>query len=120
MDSAAVVRMLEQLPATVEARLLSIAEQTAQRIATEARRRVPILTGVTREGIDVERMEQGGAGYVVVAYRQQFPNLPLWLEKGTKHMTARPFFDVAAELERGPYARQVREALEDELRGLGE
>lgn len=118
VDMAAVMRALEIAPVAVERALLPVAELTSQRIATEARRRVSVATGATHRGIAVERLEKG-VGYAVVARRSPMPNLPLWLEHGTVHMTERPFFDAAADLERGPHLRRAREAAEDALEGLG-
>jgi len=118
IDAAAVLRALEQAPAAVEARLLPVAKLTAERIDAEASRRVLVATGKTQTGITVEPLEKG-SGYAVVANRNPFPNVPIWLEHGTEHMIAHPFFDIAADLERGPHLRLMREAADDALKGLG-
>lgn len=119
VDATAVLAMFGRATEAVGPRLKREALYTANRIALDARRRVAVLTGKTQEGIVVEETHAGD-GYAVVALRQPMPNVPLWLEKGTVHMDAQPFFDVAAQVEQGPHLRRVAEALTDELEGLGD
>lgn len=121
-----VIRAFRALPDRLEPKLDRLAEAAAERVANDARSRLDRAlgegaTGKTREGIAVERA-RNGRGYVVVARRNPYPSLPNWLDKGTQHMAARPFFDVAARLEAETYRRQVLQVIRDEADeiGLGE
>lgn len=107
--------------------------ETAQAIAREARQRLarqlgPNATGKTVAGIVAEPAYDGN-GYVVMADRDPFPNLPLWLEKGTKpgkrrnyaRVAPRPFFYSSIEVEAGAHERRILTALNDagDASGLG-
>jgi hypothetical protein len=46
-------------------------------------------------------------------------NLPGWLEFGTVHMLARPFFFASAEVEEGPHRRRLATALANAARKAG-
>lgn len=112
---------------------------TANNIVREARSRLerqlgPDATGKTTAGIQIERADRGG--YIVGSRRDPFPNLPLWIEKGTKkgtritrgvarsggNMKARPYFYDSAELEEQPHLQRVSDELQAEFdaEGLGE
>lgn len=112
---------------------------TSEAIVREARSRLqrqlgPNATGKTVAGIEIDRADRGG--FIVGSSRQPFPNLPLWLERGTKkgtrvtrgrarsggNMKARPYFYESAELEEQPHLRRVAEELQREIdaEGLGE
>lgn len=143
IDTADVLRLLNRVQPTIEPKLKAVAKVTADRICTEARRRVPVRTGRLRDSIEV-REDQSRHGYVVGTFlvpkvgislhtrkktgrqhtqRVTQDNLPLWIEKGTaphSHADARPFLDPAGKLEEGPHLRRLTDVLEDELRGLGE
>ena len=112
---AALDRLAEDLAA---ARTKAASKVTADAIATEAKRRVRRRTGLTAEGIVVEE-DRARVGYVVLATRQQFPNLPHWLEHGTKFMTASPFFFPSARLEEAAHERRIREALQLAIDDVG-
>lgn len=95
---------------------------TAQAGAAEARARLarqvgPDATGRTEAGITA-RPAYDGNGWVILVERDPFPNLPLWIEKGTKagepgsHTAApRPFFYPAVALEVPAHERRLAEAL---------
>jgi hypothetical protein len=74
--------------------------------------------GLTLAGLQ-SRPAYDGNGYVVVDEREPFPNVPFWLEKGTKHMKARPFFYVSMQLEIAAHERRIREALSRTLVATG-
>lgn len=112
--------------------MLVVAFETGDAVAREARARLqrqlgPGATGLTLAGITV-RKSYDGQGVVVLSEREPFPNVPLWLEKGTKRghgkhaNVARPYFYVSAELEQGPHLRRVEEALQAlmQAKGLGD
>lgn len=128
IDAAAVVRLLGRVTPAVQAAVNRAAKETAERIQREADRRAaaffPGASGLTREGITTREAE-GGNGWVVVAERDPLRNLPLWLDKGTKHMVARGpaqegFFDAAGKLEEGPHRRRLVRELSDAVEGLGQ
>lgn len=112
---------------------------TAHAIVREARARLsrqlgPDATGRTEAGIDITRADRGG--YIVGSGRNPMPNLPLWIEKGTRkgtritrgrarsggNMKARPYFYESAELEELPHLQRVVDELQAEIdaEGLGE
>lgn len=125
VDRAAFIDALRALAADIQAALNQAASITANNIAREAESRLrrqlgPASTGKTAAGIKVVPL--GGVGYTVLAARNPYPNLPLWLDKGTQHMTARPFFDVAVQLEQHAYLRRIEGVVQDAIheKGLGE
>lgn len=118
--------------------LRQAAEVTAHRVASDARARVAARTGQTRASITVA--PSGAAGFRVVAGVLRRPtfathvrrqtgrlhtqkvtqsNVPLWLEFGTKHMVAQPFFFASAKLETDAYRRRVVQAIEDAAQEVG-
>lgn len=114
VDASRVLAAFDRLGAVAERHVRAAAKETAERIQTEALARVARRSGRTAEGIAVE-LAQVGVGYVVAARRQQMPDLPAWLEFGTKFMTARAFFFAPARLEEGPHLRRLAEALQAAL-----
>lgn len=119
VDVSGLLAALDRLGAIAEAYTSAAARVTAGNVAREARNRVARRTGTTAEGIGV--VEDDGA-YLVQTYRQQFPSLPAWLEYGTKHMSARPFFRPSAQLEEGPHLRRIAHAVQSAIddAGLGD
>lgn len=107
--------------------------ESAESIEREAEDRLrrqlgPTATGETEAGIQAKPADDGN-GYVVVSRNTRMPNLPIWIEKGTRRgkprshtEPARPYFYVSVELERGAHFRRLEEALQEaaEARGLGE
>lgn len=124
VDVADVLKAFDQAGPVMERHLKGAAKVTADHIAREAQARLqrqlgPGATGKTVAGIRVVEDERG---YLVIAQRNPFPNLPLWLDKGTVRMSARPFFDSSAQLEQGPHLRRLHEAAQAAIAevGLGE
>lgn len=132
MDAVDVVDALNTLGDFAQPYINDASQISAESVEREAvarlRRQVGAgSTGQTEAGIE-SRPAYDGNGYVVVASRDWMPNLPIWIEKGTKKrkprsstQAARPFFYVSAELEKGAHFRRMGEALQDALddRGLG-
>lgn len=123
VDIAPALRAIEALGPAVERRVLDACEATAAAIAREAKSRLarqlgPHATGQTVEGITYRRSREG-VGFVVLADNERQPNLPLWLEKGTKpgkrrnfaRTAPRPFFYASVELEAPGHERRLAEAL---------
>lgn len=127
VDTADLLAAIDALPEAVLAKTKAAAEFTAHRIADEARSRVARRTGRTAGKIHVEEAHDG-SGFVVLPWAtletvdEQSSNLPMWLEFGTKFMTARPYFFIAARLEEGAHDRRMREAIQEAIdeKGLGE
>ena len=128
----ALARLGDAAQPFVDAAVLVTANNIDREASARLRRQLSSAsTGVTEAGITVTKAEVGG-GLVVGASRQQFPNLPLWIEKGTKKgtrkgnsgggMAARPFFYSSAMLEEGPHFARVARAIQDAIdtQGLGE
>lgn len=137
VDLAPLIRALDEIPNAILAHLKPVAQQTAERIVAEAKARVARRTGHTAEQIRVEETGEPDVWEQLVldksadddfAYiiRADDPTTKLhtekWLEFGTKFETPRPFFFVAADLERGAYERASRQAIQDAIdeTGLGD
>lgn len=128
MDSAAVVAALLRLGPAAEPYIDQAAKETSDAIVAEARGRLQRQlrggSGATLAGIEITRADRGG--FLVGSSRDQFPNLPLWIEKGTNKgkpgshtQAARPYFYASAELEEGPHFERIGRALERALDDLG-
>src|SRR5689334_6498120 len=86
-------RTIEQLPREMTLALRAIAWQSSRRIQHRAReilRSKTRGTGKTAASIVVNE-EAEHKQFVVTVDNPENPNLGLWLERGTKHMAARPF-----------------------------
>lgn len=120
VDVSAVLRALDRLGAEAETVVRAAARETAQGIVTEARARLERQThgtGQTARNLTVTEDER--AVYVYVQPVRRPANLTLWLDQGTVHMEARPFFVSSAELEHGPHLRRVADGLERAVRAAG-
>lgn len=132
VNTADILAAIARLGPAAEAAVDAAALETATAIVREAKGRLQrqlsgSSSGLTLEGIQIERADRGG--FIVGSSRNPFPNLPLWIEKGTKkgkprsHAHApRPYFYDSAELEEGPHLRRVSEAVQQAIdqEGLGE
>ena len=133
-DDAPVLGAFSALPEAVRLRVLDACQVTAERAAGEMRRRLARQlsgesTGETLGGIEARRAYDGN-GWIVWAVNDRMPNLPLWLEKGTRpgkrlnhaRVAARKFFYVSLELEVGGHRDRVIDAMRESAAdvGLGE
>ena len=126
-DTAPLLNALTQFGESLQADLNVVAKITADNIAREAERRVQRRTGETAKGITVDAA-YNGKGYVVFVKQQRMPNLPIWLEFGTKKGKGKhanqpfPFLLNSAKLEEWPNQRRMLEAVQAaiDLQGLGE
>jgi hypothetical protein len=118
VDTEALLAALDRIPDVVARFTKPVAKDAADRIAAEAQRRVARRSGLTAAGIHVEE-DFAREGYVVLSERNPMPNLPGWLERGTEHMTARPYFFNAGFIEEGSYERRIREAIQDAIHSEG-
>jgi hypothetical protein len=143
VDTTAVVRALRALPDAVQKHVNDASAMTAQAIVHEAQARLRRQVGSAAHGQRSGRASTGqsarsiyakpaydGNGSVVLADNEDQPNLPLWLEKGTRvgnrHNFARtpalPYFYVSIELEMGAHERRLADAMGDaaDETGLGD
>jgi hypothetical protein len=131
VDTAPLYHAFEVLQTELQHRINDASEVTAQAIVRDARARLerqlgPGATGQTVSGITAKRAYDGN-GWVVLADNARMPNLPLWLEKGTKpggrknfaRTPRKPFFYTSIELEVGAHERRVDEAMHDAAGAVG-
>lgn len=132
VDVAGLLAAWSRVADAAGARCLEAAYESAVAIQREASNRLSrqlgaYSTGKTLAGLQVEPMD-GRRGYRVTATREPFPNLPLWIEKGTKKgkpgshtQPARPFLEVSARLEEGAHLRRIIDAVQSAIdeTGLG-
>lgn len=116
---------IERLPTDVTAALKGVAHDTAIRVQTRARQillaKRPKAGSVAAAITIVD--ESAHHQYVVdsLAPSGHPPNLPLWLERGTVHMEARPYMRPAGDAEDDRYKREMlaaAEAVADRLEAL--
>lgn len=126
VDSSGLEAAFNRLGETAQPFVNDASRETADAIVREAKARLarqlgPNATGATVEGI-TDRPASDGNGWIVIAEREPFPNLPFWLEKGTQHMDPRPFFYPSIALEIGAHQRRLGDALTEAIKaeGLGE
>lgn len=127
IDGAAMREALEgeSLKKAIGVFVKAAARISADHIAAEARTRLlrqlsGTSSGRTLAGITVK--SAGAWGWIVDAGNVAQPMLDRWLEFGTKHMHARPFFLDAARLEAQAHTDRVANAIQAALSeyGLGE
>jgi len=99
---------------------------SADHVCAEAKARLQrqlsgTSTGVTVAGI-VVKADRSGWGWIVDAGNVTTPMLDRWLESGTVHMRARPFFFASAQLEQSAQLSRVQSAVHAALSeyGLGD
>ncbi len=122
MDASGLLRDIARLPERMRARFMQASRETAEALEREMKARLerllsPAATGATVESIQ-HRIAHDGNGYVVLTERNPYPNLPLWLEKGTQpgkrrnfaHTPRRPFFYASVELEAPGHVRRIKDA----------
>jgi hypothetical protein len=131
VDAAALLQDITRLPDRMRVRFLRESRTTAERLEREMQSRLqrqlsPSATGQTVQSI-THRLAHDGNGYVVLTERNPFPNLPLWLEKGTQpgkrknfaRTQRRPFFYASIELEAPGHERRIADAWNDLSMELG-
>lgn len=122
IDTAPLLRDIAALPERMRVRFMRASRETAEALEREMKARLqrqlsPAATGATVESIS-HRIAHDGNGYVVLTERNPYPNLPLWLEKGTQpgkrknfaRTQRRPFFYASVELEAPGHRRRIIDA----------
>jgi hypothetical protein len=144
-DATAVeAALMTAMPTSFQRLANEACRQTAEAVVREARSRLErqlkgtsVATktrpdkgqGLTLAGIHSQPAFDGD-GYVVLSDREPFPNVPLYLEKGThvgkRHNYARTdpesFFYPSIDLEVGNHERRIEQAMQDAAgeSGLGD
>lgn len=120
---AETMRAVEQLPKAVTAQLRSVAFRASREVKERARQNLlrshPGAKTADTIVID-EHADERRYQITVQGDPARPPNLPLWLERGTRYMAATPYMRPAEDAVRGDYVREsaaaaadvVREALE--------
>lgn len=133
VDTAGVVAALLTLGDAAQPYINAAAKASADELVAEAQARLerklgPNATGETVAGIQAFPAHDGN-GTIVISSNARMPNLPLWLEKGTKRhkagghtSPALAYFYSAEQLEQAPHLRRIQEALRQAIadRGLGD
>lgn len=133
LETDAVVAAMLELGDFAQPFVNEAARESAESIEHEAEARLqrqlgPNATGLTLAGIE-SRPAFDGNGYVVVSENDRMPNLPIWIDDGTKKgkpgsstQPARPYFWVSVHLEEGAHHRRIGDAIQDAIdaKGLGE
>lgn len=126
IDGAAMREALEgeSLKAQIGVFVKAAARISADHIAAEAAARLQRQLSGTSSGRTLAgiRVKSAGAwGWTVDAGNVAQPMLDRWLEFGTKHMRARPFFFDSARLEEQAHRERVSNAIQAALseHGLG-
>lgn len=113
-------RAVQRLPDVVQTALRKVARDTALRVRSNAAAKVPVDSGITHDSIAVipnpeeqfYRVETGPAPPHRREGRTAFlPNLPLWIEYGTRFKQARPFMRPAFDQENDRYLRDMTAAI---------
>jgi hypothetical protein len=118
VDTAALTDGLTALAADLAARTKAASEVSAGAVVREAQGRAARRTGATAEGIHAEE-SRDGMGYVVLVVRADAPNVPFFLEFGTRYMTSRPFLYASAAVEAPGHERRIAEAVTDAISTSG-
>lgn len=132
VDTSALVAALTALGDFAQPYVNEASHVSAESIVREGRSRLAgklsgQSTGQTVAGIQA-RQAFDGNGWVVLSDNDRMPNLPLWLEKGTRRhkagghsQPALAYFYSAVQLEEGPHLRRIEHALTEaiEAKGLG-
>jgi HK97 gp10 family phage protein len=114
-ELAALKRQIDQFPADVTTALRAVASVTAGRVQRRARQ---IVASKVKRGAEVVaitiRDEPAEKQFLVIAEgsHDKPANLALWLERGTRYMTARPFMRPAADAETRRYQEDMMQAAE--------
>jgi HK97 gp10 family phage protein len=130
-ELAALRRGIDRLPAAVTAQLRSVAFRKSREVMSRAKALVPVDSGYTRDHIYVEddaanqqfivragtdaprvrfsvhRMKRSGR---IHTQKVTLNMLPIWLERGTVKMRARPFMRPAADAIEPSYRSEMEAA----------
>lgn len=128
-DLATLRRQIDRFPETVTAKLRAVAWRKAREVKAIAARLAPKDTVPPRSQHN-EGHPHIGESIVIIedADNKQFlvrpetpwqPNLGLWLERGTVHMSARPFMRPAGDQVEGSYRSEMEAAAKEAATEIG-
>jgi len=102
-------RALARAPEAVKPYATSALTAAAYSIASRAKSLVPVNTGTLRSAITYN-VARAGLSAGVGLEKSDFEDTGYWrfVEFGTKHMPARPFFRPAAEAERDAFVQRMK------------
>jgi len=115
-------RGVNRLPENVTKALRAVASVTAGRVQRRARE---IVASKVKRGASVVALtvvdDPTHKQFLVIAEgaHDKPANLALWIERGTRYLTARPFLRPAADAEMRRYADEMIRAAEHVIEGLG-
>jgi hypothetical protein len=116
----------ESLKTVIKGFIKVASRVSADNIARDAKARLQrqlsgTSSGETVAGITV-KSDRTGWGWIVDAGNVSTPMLDRWLENGTKHMKARPFFYSSAQLEEQAHFGRIQGAVQAAISqyGLGD
>jgi HK97 gp10 family phage protein len=95
-----------------EKRVNSAVEAAGKNIAKNAGRRAPVDTGHLSRSPKAERLDDGQVLVTVSTADASHDEYARYVEQGTRHMAAQPFFLPAVEAEREQFRRKVSKALD--------
>lgn len=110
-------RAFQRAPEVARVHASSAVATSTVAVAQRARSLVPVDTGTLQSSIESSRTVNGLIGSVGVSSGAHYWR---FVEFGTQHMAARPFFRPAAELERNAFIerfRQIGPKIERDLSG---
>lgn len=101
---------LKQYTAKVQTRVPEVVQASADRVYNMAQSLTAVESGETRSKM---RKEVSGNRYRVGFYKSDFPEgfVPLYLEFGTREMSAQPIIIPTAEAERPRFRQACKQAL---------
>lgn len=100
--------LFPRMPANLRRYYAGATSDSAGAIQAGARQRAPVATGALWQGIQV--VPEGDARYTVVSEREGGPpDVPTFVEYGTRFMAARPYFRPAIEAERPRFEADTRD-----------
>ena len=104
---------IEKLPEMVTARLKAVARQSAQRVAKNGATNLLAKSRAVKTAASIVVIDESQEKRFIVSvpgHPDDPRNLPLWLERGTRFMAARPFMRPALDAEHPRYVSEMGEA----------
>lgn len=125
VDDRALEQAITAMPEVLQRHVLDACELTTDAVVAEMRSRLQRQLGAQATGETVGNITKmrafDGNGFVILSDNPTTPNVPLWLEKGTKagkrrnfaRTAPRPFFYASLAVEAGPHERRILQAMHD-------
>ena len=111
---------VDKLPETVQARVKQVAHATAERIKVGYQQRLRSQThGTGKTAASARVLDESDEKQFTVNVPgdpDKPANLPMWLERGTRYMTAKPSLRPAGDAENERYKREMAAAYEEAVK----